>query len=64
MSTFSSSGERIACSAATFARPLPAARPVPMIAAPLSFITVRTSAKSRLTTACWAMMSLMPRVAS
>ncbi len=48
MSTFSSNGELMAVRAASAARSSPKARPVPMMAAPLFCMTVRTSAKSRL----------------
>ncbi len=44
----SSSGEEIAASAASLARLSPVAEPVPIIAIPISDITVRTSAKSTL----------------
>ncbi len=44
----SSSGLAIAASAAAIARPSPEASPVPIIALPISRMTERTSAKSRL----------------
>ena len=47
-STSSSSGLRTAASAASRARSSPRATPVPIIAMPISDITVRTSAKSTL----------------
>ena len=47
-STSSSNGERIADSAASLARPSPLALPLPIMAIPISDITVRTSAKSTL----------------
>ena len=45
---FSSNGDEIACNVASFARSSPDAFPVPITANPLSFIIVRTSAKSTL----------------
>ena len=47
-STSSSNGLEIAASAASSARSSPEATPVPIIAVPISLITVRTSAKSTL----------------
>ena len=44
----SRSGLAIAASAASRARLGPSASPVPIIALPISFMTMRTSAKSRL----------------
>ncbi len=56
----SSSGEEIAFVAASTARFSPLAVPVPMSAMPISFITVRTSAKSRLIKPGTVIRSEMP----
>ena len=59
--TPSSSGLEIALSAASSARPSPSASPVPIIALPISCITERTSAKSRLMRPGITIRSVMPR---
>ena len=59
-STSSSSGDRMAASAASRARLSPAAAPVPIIAMPISDITVRTSAKSTLIIPGRMIRSAMP----
>jgi hypothetical protein len=63
--TSSSSGEATACSAAMRARShrVPAASAEPIIAMPISPITVRTSAKSTLTRPGTLMISAMPPTA-
>ncbi|MCY1174235.1 hypothetical protein D9M73_144290 [compost metagenome] len=61
--TSSSSGLRIAASVASRARFGPLAQPVPIIAMPISLITVRTSAKSTLIMPGRLMMSEIPRTA-
>ena len=57
----SSSGLLIAASAARTARFSPSASPVPIIALPISAITVRMSAKSRLTSPGAIIRSVTPR---
>ena len=57
----SSSGLLIAASAARMARFSPSASPVPIIALPISAITVRMSAKSRLTRPGATIRSVTPR---
>ena len=59
--TSSSSGLEIAASAASIARRSPSASPVPIIALPISLITVRMSAKSRLIRPGMTMRSVTPR---
>ena len=59
----SSSGEATACSAAMRARSTPAALAEPIIAMPISLITVRTSSKSTLTSPGKLMISAMPPTA-
>ena len=59
-STSSNSGLRIADSAASRARPSPDDRPVPIMAIPISDITVRTSAKSTLIIPGRMMRSAIP----
>ena len=59
--TPSSSGLAIAFSAASSARLSPSASPVPIIALPISCMTERTSAKSRLMRPGMTMRSVMPR---
>ena len=59
----SRSGLEIAAAAASTARVSPAPMPVPMSATPASFITVRTSAKSRLIRPWIVIRSEMPRTA-
>ncbi len=61
--TSSSSGLRIAASVASRARFGPLAQPVPIIAMPISLITVFTSAKSTLIMPGRLMMSEIPRTA-
>ncbi len=61
MLTPSSSGLEIAFSAASMARLSPSASPVPIIALPISLITERTSAKSRLMRPGMTIRSVMPR---
>jgi hypothetical protein len=56
----SSSGLEIAASAASRARSSPVARPEPIIAMPISDITVRTSAKSTLIRPGRVISSAMP----
>ena len=58
--TSSSNGLAMAASAASMARFSPSASPVPIIALPISFITVRTSAKSRLTSPGLIIKSVIP----
>ena len=60
MDTSSSSGLAIAASAASMARFSPVPSPVPIMALPISFITVRTSAKSRLISPGLIIRSVMP----
>src|SRR2546428_8187266 len=60
---FSSSGLEIACCAASIARFSPRPVPVPISAAPPFCITVRTSAKSTLTSPVTQMSAEMPCVA-
>ena len=60
ISTPSSNGQATACSAAMRARSGPLAAAVPIMALPVSLITVRTSAKSTLTKASTLMISAMP----
>ena len=60
ISTPSSKGQATACSAAIRARSGPLAAAVPIMALPVSLITVRTSAKSTLTKASTLMISAMP----
>jgi hypothetical protein len=55
----SSSGLAIAASAARSARCSPEASPVPIIALPISRMTVRTSAKSRLIRPSFTIKSVM-----
>ena len=62
-STSSSNGERIAISAAFAARFSPVAVPVPIIALPISLMTVRTSAKSTLIIPGRIIRSAIPRTA-
>ena len=57
----SSSGLLIAASAARMARFSPSASPVPIIALPISAITVRMSAKSRFTRPGAIIRSVTPR---
>ena len=59
--TSSSSGLEIAASAASTARRSPSASPVPIIALPISAITARTSAKSRLIKPGITIKSVTPR---
>ena len=59
--TSSSSGLEIAASAASMARSSPSASPVPIIALPISVITVRMSAKSRLIRPGITIRSVTPR---
>ena len=59
--TSSSKGFEIAASAASMARRSPSASPVPIIALPISAITVRMSAKSRLIRPGITIMSVTPR---
>ncbi|VVN64393.1 hypothetical protein PS685_04616 [Pseudomonas fluorescens] len=61
--TSSSNGLRMAASVASRARFGPLAQPVPIIAMPISLITVRTSAKSTLIMPGRLMMSEIPRTA-
>ena len=61
MLTPSSSGLAIALDAASMARLSPEASPVPIIALPISCITERTSAKSRLMRPGMTIRSVMPR---
>ena len=56
----SSSGDDTAASAASRARPSPLAAPEPIIAMPVSAITVRTSAKSTLMRPGRVISSAMP----
>ena len=56
----SSSGELMAALAASTARFSPPATPIPMSAEPASFMTVRTSAKSRLMRPGTVIRSVMP----
>ncbi len=63
MLTSSSSGHATACSAASRARSAPAALAEPIIAMPISAITVRTSAKSTLIMPGQLMISAMPATA-
>ena len=57
----SRSGEEIAASAASRARFLPLARPIPIKEEPASAMTARTSAKSTLIKPGKVIMSVMPR---
>src|SRR5579875_2909939 len=59
--TSSSSGLEIAASAASIARRSPSASPVPIIALPISLITARMSAKSRLIKPGITIRSVTPR---
>ena len=59
MQTSSSSGLAIAFSAASMARLSPEASPVPIIALPISRMTERTSAKSRLIRPSFTIRSVM-----
>ena len=59
--TSSSSGLEIAASAAEIARRSPSASPVPIIALPISAMTVRMSAKSRLIRPGMTIRSVTPR---
>ena len=59
--TSSSSGLEIAASAAAMARLSPSASPVPIIALPISLMTVRMSAKSRLIRPGMTIRSVTPR---
>ena len=59
--TSSRSGLEIAASAASIARRSPSASPVPIIALPISLITVRMSAKSRLISPGITIRSVTPR---
>ena len=59
--TSSSSGLAMAFSAASIARRSPVASPVPIIALPISDMTVRISAKSRLISPGMIIRSVMPR---
>ena len=60
METSSRSGLAMAASAASVARLSPSASPVPIMALPISFITVLTSAKSRLIRPGLTIKSVMP----
>ena len=57
---FSSNGLDIACWAANSALSSPDAIPVPITASPIFFITVTTSAKSKLTRPCTLIKSDIP----
>ena len=59
--TSSSNGLEIADSAASIARRSPVASPVPIMALPISSITVRTSLKSRLIKPGTTIKSVIPR---
>ena len=61
MEVSSSSGLLMAASAAFTARSSPSASPVPIIALPISAITVRISAKSRFTSPGASIRSVTPR---
>ena len=61
--TSSSNGLATACSAAMRARSGPVAKAEPIIAIPISLITVRTSAKSTFTVPAQLMISAMPETA-
>ena len=63
MDRSSSSGLEIAARAASTARSSPRAVPVPISATPISFMIVRTSAKSRLMSPWIVMRSEIPRTA-
>ena len=60
VTSVSISGDLSARSAASRARFSPAAKPMPMSAEPASFMTVRTSAKSRLIRPGMVIRSQMP----
>ena len=62
-STSSNNGLATASIAARSARPSPSARPVPIIARPISDITRFTSAKSTLTKPSFVIMSVIPSTA-